>query len=250
MDGRSKSWRRKIEDMVDEANARHVAEVWIVYQVAESGSDAGTRKKSWSSDNREVALVSMCLARNHLPVKPRADPDSHAGESSTHYTTYTGVEPMTYPAMQLVSLADKEKIFGFPPEMPRVKSTAAPRASPLLWQDRKTPAFWGSFLTDLEAKAVFDLTPGAGSCGRACLNLGILYACLAKNQDHSWWLQNVLDRAAVTSICELESALFNQDLATCIKEHLQDVVDQVNERDEKLTKDDGDESDDYDFTVE
>ena len=119
-----------------------------------------------------------------------------------------------------------------------------------LWQERKTPVFWAIFLEGLGAKAVFDLTPGAGSCARACLHDGILYACLARNQDHSWWLQNVLDRAAVTSICALESALFNQDLATCIKEHLQDVVDQVNERDEKLTKDDGDESDDYDFTVE
>ena len=147
----------------------------------------------------------MCLARNHLPVKPRTDPGRNAGESSTYYTTYTGVEPMTYAAMQLVPKADKEKILGFPPEMPRVKSSAAPRACPLLWQERKTPVFGGNLLSDLEAKAVFDLTPGAGSCGRACLHLGILYACLAKNQEHSWWLQNVL---AVTSICELESALF------------------------------------------
>ena len=162
MDGRSKAWRRKIEDMVEQANARHVAEVWIVYKLPQSAGAMETRKKSWSSDNREVALVSMCLPRNHMPVKPRADPCRNAGESSTHYTTYTGVEPMTYHAMQLVSKSDKEKIFGYAPEMPKLKSSGAPAAGPLLWQERKTPGFWGSLLTDLEAKAVFDLTPGAG----------------------------------------------------------------------------------------
>ena len=188
---------------------------------------------------------------SHTNVVAFGLPCRNAGESSTHYTTYTGVEPVAYAAMQLVSSADKELILGYAPDMPKLKSSASTRACPLSWQERKTPTFWGNLLEDVGAKAVFDLTPGAGSCGRACLHLGILYACLAKNEEHSWCLQNVLDRAAVTSICTLECALFNQDLATCIKESLQDVVDQVHEQDEKQTKKDDDEdSDGWDFTVE
>ena len=69
------------------------------------------------------------------------------------------------------------------------------------------------------------------------MNAGILYACLAKNQEHTWWLQNVFDRAAVTSICTLESALYSQDLANCIKAHYQDIVDQVREQDKKKDAD-------------
>ena len=92
---------------------------------------------------------------------------------------------------------------------------------PLYWQEKKTPEFWSTLLSDLGAKAVFDCTSGAGSCGRACMDAGIMYACLAKNQEHTWWLQNVFDRAAVTSICTLESALYSQDLASCIKAHYQ-----------------------------
>ena len=154
---------------------------------------------------------------------------------------------MAWAAMQLVSSVDKEKIFGFAPQVPKLKRSAATPACPLFWQERKTPAFWQTILKDVGAKAVFDCTPGAGSCARACMDMGIQYACVAKNQQHSTWLQNVLDRAAVTSICTLESALFTQDLATCIQAHLQDIVDQVRYQDEKQKIAADDDEDGYEF---
>ena len=252
MDGRSRSWRRKFEDLLEAANARNTAEVWIIYKCSEGDKDGvvAARKCSFASENREVALLSMPVARNHLPCKPRSDPCRNAGETSTHNTTYTGVDPLAWKAMQLLSKADKERILGFEPATPKLKGSAATPACPLFWQEKKTHLFWATILNDLGAKAVFDCTPGSGSCARACMDKGIVYACLAKSQQHSAWLQNVLDRAAVTSICTLESALYTQDLATCIKEHLQDIVDQLAEQDgkQKRKKDEDDDDDDgYEF---
>ena len=250
LDGRSKLWRRQLEEMMESKQTRHPAELWIVYAAGEAGEGARSRKCSFASDNREVALLSMPLSRNHLPTKPRSDPCRNAGESSTHDTTYTGVDPMPWARMQMVSLPDKEKIFGYTPKVPKLKSSAATPAYPLYWQEKKTPEFWTTLLSDLGAKAVFDCTPGAGSCGRACMDAGIMYACLAKNQEHTYWLQNVLDRAAVVSICTLESALYSQDLATCIKAHFQDIVDQVTEQDQKQGATGEDADDDFQLADE
>ena len=250
LDGRSKLWRRQLEDMMESKQTRHPAELWIVYAGGKGSEGARSRKCSFASDNREVALLSMPLSRNHLPTKPRNDPCRNAGESSTHDTTYTGVDPMPWARMQMLSIPDKEKIFGYTPKVPKLKSSAATPAYPLYWQEKKTPEFWTTLLSDLGAKAVFDCTPGAGSCGRACMDAGIMYACLAKNQEHTWWLQNVFDRSAVTSICTLESALYSQDLATCIKAHFQDIVDQVTEQDQKQGATGDDADDDFQLADE
>ena len=83
----------------------------------------------------------MPLARNHLPTKPRNDSCRNAGESSTHDTTYTGVDPMPWARMQMLSIPDKEKIFGYTPKVPKLKNSAATPAYPLYWQERKTPEF-------------------------------------------------------------------------------------------------------------
>ena len=247
MDGRSKTWRRKFEDIMQEANARNTTEVWIIYRDTASHVVA-TKKYSFACENREVALLSMSVSRNHLPCKPRNDPCRNAGESSTHATTYSGVEPMNWRAMQLLSKADKEKIFGFDVQTPRMKRSAATPACPLYWQEKKTHTFWAAILSDLGAKVVFDCTPGSGLCARACMDRGITYACLARSQHHSTWLQNVLDRAAVISICTSQSALYTQDLATCIEEHFKEVVRQVKDQDQKqMEKVDSDEDDEDGF---
>ena len=60
----------------------------------------------------------------------------------------------------------------------------------------------------------------------------------------------MFDRAAVTSICTLESALYSQDLATSIKEHFQDILDQVTEQDRKQGATEGDEDDGFELAEE
>ena len=102
---------------------------------------------------------------------------------------------------------------------------------PLFWGERKSPALWARMLTDLDAKSVVDLTPGSGACARACLTLGVPYLGLVRSAEHASWLQNVMDRQALKSIVESGSPLFEQDLSALLKEHFQDVLDQLNEAD-------------------
>ncbi len=101
----------------------------------------------------------------------------------------------------------------------------------MFWGERKSKKFWAQILHDLDAKQVLDMTPGSGSCGRGCMELGINYSCVVRAPEHASWLQNVMDRHALQNICEEGQPLFEQDLATCIKEHFQDVLDTLNEAD-------------------
>ena len=75
------------------------------------------------------------------------------------------------------------------------------------------------------------MTPGSGAAARAAMELGIQYSCLCRSSEHSSWLQNILDRHALRLGVLSGSPLYEQDLAQCIKEHFQDIVDQLNEAD-------------------
>ena len=60
------------------------------------------------------------------------------------------------------------------------------------------------------------------------MDLGLQYACMTRSQEHSSWLQNILDRHALRSICNAGSALFQQDLSECIKANFKDILDVLN----------------------
>jgi len=222
-DGRSRACRKKVEVFAEKT--RNMNEIWVVYKPT---SRLG-RSVFSSADTRETMWVSMPCNNTLIPCKTR-DGYNVAGETSTHDTTYTGVEPMPWPAMPLISLEDKAKVHGVPPATPRPQLFDASLGLPLFWQERKTPSFWAQILRDLDAKAVFDLTP-SGSLGRACLAEGVLYTALAKNAEHNSWLQNLFDRAAVSLIASSGSPLYEQDLSQLISDHFQDVLDQLHEQD-------------------
>ena len=80
-------------------------------------------------------------------------------------------------------------------------------------------------MTDFDAGAVFDLTPGTGTLARACLDAGIQYAGAPLNQEHRQWLDTLLDRQALKSAGTAGSAIFSEDLALQVKTHFGDVVD-------------------------
>ena len=63
------------------------------------------------------------------------------------------------------------------------------------------------------------------------MEMGIVYACMAKNADHNSWLQNVFDRSAMAIVTRSGTPLFEQDLATCVTEHFKDVLDQLHQQD-------------------
>ena len=198
------------------------------------------RKVAFAADSREVILVSTPVPRTQIPVKVRASFGQAAGEETTHDTSYTGVPSMAWQQMPRVSAGDKCRIWGADAERPRQELFDTTLGQPLLWQERKTPAFWACLLSDLCVKTVVDLTPGSGSAARACMQLGIPYHGWAKNAEHASWLQNVLDRAALQVICEVGSAL-HSDSAQAIQEHFSDVLEQLNEQDKgvDVTPDDG-----------
>ena len=102
---------------------------------------------------------------------------------------------------------------------------------PLFWQERKPKTFWVQLLKDLKAKAVFDATPGSGQLARACLELGVAYTGVAKNQQHCKFLNSVLDRYAVVLVGQSGSACHDADLAALAKEHVQDVNEMVDQQD-------------------
>jgi hypothetical protein len=107
------------------------------------------RKVAFAADSKEVILVSTPVPRTQIPVKVRVSVGHAAGEESTHDTSYTGVPSMAWSQMPRVSASDKARIWGAEAERPRQELFDTTLGQPLLWQERKTPAFWACLLTDL-----------------------------------------------------------------------------------------------------
>ena len=223
-DGRSRTCRAKLEEMAK--SMRHASEVWVVYKP----SPRLGRKVTFASDNREVLLVSLAVPRVLLPVKERRE-FAGAGEASTHDSSYTGVPPLPWGGMPQLTANDKAHITGCVPPTPREHLFDTCLGQPLFWAERKSPVFWKQVFLDMSAKCIVDCTPGSGMAARAAMELGIQYVAFARNPEHSSWLQNVLDRAALRVICTQHTVLFHQDLAQCIKHHFQDLLDQLNDAD-------------------
>ena len=83
----------------------------------------------------------------------------------------------------------------------------------------------------MRGKAVFDATPGSGQLARACLELGVAYTGVAKNQQHLKFLNSVLDRYAVVLVGQSGTACHDADLAALAKEHFQDFTALVDQQD-------------------
>ena len=80
---------------------------------------------------------------------------------------------------------------------------------------------------------------------RACLNEGIQYVGICRTDQHCSWLANILNRAAVECISRNGSPLFKQDLASCIHDHFQELIDELHQQDAAVAEesDGGDSSD-------
>ena len=80
-------------------------------------------------------------------------------------------------------------------------------------------------------KAVVDATAGSGQLARACLEHGVQYTGMAKNQTHAQILNKVLDRHALSLVGQKGSACYDADLAVLVKEHFHDVAEMLNQQD-------------------
>jgi len=224
-DGRNRKARRAIEDKVEERG--HVCESWVVY--AGSGAFPGCRNRTvaYAAPTREVVFTALPCPRTNIPTKNRAVYNA-CGETSTHFGTYTRVPPLPGSAMARVSPEDKKGILGLPgvPASPPPQLADMNGSVPLFWQERKNVAFWRAFLCDNNVGAVVDMSGGSGVLAQACLLEGWPYLAITRTAMHAQFLQNRLDRDALSTISLSGSAMYSADMAASIKEHFADIVNE------------------------
>ena len=104
----------------------------------------------------------------------------------------------------------------------------------MFWGETKSIATWDLLLNEVCAKVVVDLSPGAGALASACLSKGIAYHGIVGHASHMGWLTNVLDRESLQYISRAGHTLYQEDLAT----HLKDLFGELMESEAKANDDD------------
>lgn len=227
LDGRNYDDRCSMEPVM--RSMRNVCEIWVVYKASKR---LGRRAVAWASDTREVGWISLPVPRTQIKTKAREN-EAKGWAASTHDSNYTNLPQVPWDGLPQITLADKMKVLA-PclnagdelPKPPR-RIFDCDRGMPLYWQELKPVSFWEDILFCLDGKQVVDLSPGSGSCARACLRLGVEYVAACRTEAHASWLANILDRESCELIVKNESPLFEQDLGQLIKTHFSDVLDQL-----------------------
>ena len=224
-DGTMKTPRRNLEDTFSALSS--TADFIVVYDKAPTSWVQ--RKNFMSQRNVEAGFVRMPVSKTRVAVKDRVEGFNASGETSTSYTSYSGVAAIPRTALAMISPDDKLKIFAGKPD-PVPKRWAASRSSgvPLIWLETKSLEFWDQMCEDLNIKCVVDVSPGSGTLARCCMARGIPYFGICSNAHHIQWLSNVLDRAALQYIVESGTFLYMEDLATHIQELFADVLESLN----------------------
>ena len=228
-DGRNGADRAAMADAM--ANTRNLCELWVAYK---STKRLG-RRVAWASDGKEIGWLSLPVPRTSLTIKERGEDTAEWGES-THDTVYSGVAPVPWDGLPMISAADKARVLGVrvsgstPGQsevpVPPSKIFDTDRGMPLYWAERKPVTFWEDILWAIDARQVVDLSPGSGSVGRACLRAGIQYVALCRTDSHAVWVGNVLDREACELTVTNNTPLFEQDLASMLQKHFKEVLEQ------------------------
>ena len=108
---------------------------------------------------------------------------------------------------------------------------------PMFWQESKSVQAWGQVLTDVNADMVIDVSPGSGILATACMMLGIPYLGMVSNATHLSWLTNVIDRASLKYIVQSGHVLYQDDLASLVKDLFADVLEDDDQQNEELKSD-------------
>jgi hypothetical protein len=221
-DGCLRKTRRTLEDALMQGPA--CAEVFIVY----SSSWNGWVKKKYhlSSENIECGYIAFGRQRSLSGCRERSSGFCAAGETNSHFTSFTGVSLPGRSSLSRISQGDKEKVF---PEatdnLPKKWLDNVPVGVPMFWGETKSVATWHQLLEEVQAHAVVDLTPGSGVLASACMQRGTPYVALVANTHHLTWLTNVVDRNSCKYMCTTGNFLYQEDLATLLAELFADVVD-------------------------
>ena len=128
--------------------------------------------------------------------------------------------------MARISPEDKAK--AFPDEVGELpkKWLDATNGVPMFWGETKSVRTWEVLMSEVGAKVCVDLSPGSGLLAAACMSKGIQYVGVVTNDAHHKWLTNVIDRASLAYMCTVGNNLYQEDLATHLKEIFSDLMDQ------------------------
>ena len=96
---------------------------------------------------------------------------------------------------------------------------------PLYWAETKSVDAWARILKDTKSKAVVDLAAGSGTLAEACMKVGASYLGFVYHKTHLTWLTNVVDRASMKYLVQSGTTLFQEDLATHVKQLFSDLVE-------------------------
>ena len=86
-----------------------------------------------------------------------------------------------------------------------------------------------------------DLTPGSGIAAQAFLLEGWPYLVITHTTMHTHFLQNRLDRDALSIIARAGTAVYSAGMAASIKEHFADLLNEDIGEDPELEDEDEDE---------
>ena len=106
----------------------------------------------------------------------------------------------------------------------------AGRGHPFSWKGTKPIAWYRRLISDIAAGLVIDLTPGSGALARACLEAGVQYVGICRKPEQASWLINVLNRAAVECTTRNGTALYEQDLASCLTDHFKEIIEELHDQ--------------------
>ena len=154
-----------------------------------------------------------------------------SGEKDTHASTLSGVDPLTWWHMPLISHGDKKDVLGHVVENPQTKFYDTTMGQPLFWQERKSMAYWKNALQRFKIKKVVNLSPGCAMLERVCVEQSIHCTSVCKNATHSSWLLNVLDRAVLAAMVTKGTAVYDGDMKASIERLFHDIIERVKAQD-------------------
>jgi len=236
-DGGSRKVRRELENIVGAAQWANDSEVTIIFQ-APKKEPTGGRANMFARSNVETVLVMTKFSNNKWKVTERSD-FNLTGEENSHDATYSGVPIRNRNSLPRLNHDEREEIIGQSPVPPAGLFDVAGRGHPFSWYEKKPISWYKTFLIEIAAHLVIDLTPGSGAMARACLDEGIQYVGVCRSQQHSSWLENILNRASVESTVRQGTALYEQDLATCINDHFKELIDELHTQDAAVSDEEG-----------
>ena len=159
-----------------------------------------------------------------------------AGEADSYDASYSGIPYRSRYSLPLLPAKEREVIVGAAPSPVAGLFNVAERGHPFSWKEKKSIAWYVRFLSGISAGLVIDLTPGSGALARACLQSGIQYVGVCRKVEHASWLINVLNRAAVELITRNGTTLYESDLASVLKDHFKELIEELNAQDAAVSE--------------